>query len=41
MSRKGLVKKIEKYDFYIVDEPSWSKKELKETLKGLKKGRIV
>lgn len=41
MNRKRLVKKIEKYEFYVVDEPSWTKKELKDTLKKLKKGRMV
>lgn len=41
MSRKRLVKKIEKHDFYIVNEPSWTNKELKDTLKKLKKGCIV
>lgn len=41
MSRKRLVKKIEKRDFYLVNKPSWTKKELKDTLKKLKKGRMV
>ena len=38
MTRKKLIKKIEEHDFYIVNEPSWTKQELKETLKLLKKG---
>ena len=41
VNRKRMLKKIEKYHFYIVNEPSWSKIELKDTLKKLKKGRMV
>jgi len=37
MNREKKVEKIEEYDFYIINEPAWKEKELKETLKSLKK----
>ena len=39
MNREKMVKKIEEYDFYIINEPAWTEKDLKDTLKKLKEER--
>ena len=42
MNREKMIKKIEECDFYIINEPAWTEKDLKDTLKKLKEeGRMV